>query len=96
MPFAEVSSLLCDLVVMPGESDLFGEIAALRLFHTLSVSYRVQSLQIPIYALNVYPEIYIGISVKMSGIGAKKSSVKFAPQISERPVRLRRIALPPN
>jgi len=37
MAFAEVRSLLFDPIVVPGESDLFGEIAALRLFHTLRV-----------------------------------------------------------
>jgi len=46
MASTEVRSLLCDLIVSPGESDLCGDIAGPWLFHTHSVRYRVQFLQI--------------------------------------------------
>lgn len=89
---------------MPGKSDLSGEIAAIRLFHALSVSYQVQSLQIPNYAPHIlrrnFTEIFRNLDMKMSVIYAAKGSLQFAPQVLYAPWKwqttLDRTALPPN
>jgi len=85
MASTEVRRLLCDLVVMPGKSDLSGEIAAFRLFHALSVSYQVQYLQIPNNASHILlrnlTEIFRHLDMKMSDAYAAKGSLQFAPQV---------------
>jgi hypothetical protein len=87
MASPEVSSPLFDLFVSPGGSDLLGDIATLRLYHALSVSYHIQFFQILNnalhFALSCYRKLTLTVGIKMPVLGAAKEAVKLATHLGK-------------